>query len=337
MKNKNLFTFILLIPLLSSCGGSEATNKKVALFSGKEYEEVGDVFKQSEDSTYQNFKYATQNKESFIGIIYNSFTCSCYFDFRLAAQDYFFKNNIDPFTIDAKYLENEKDLFNIKLPNSLEYPVICLFKEGKLAKQINYDKTNSVFTKEDAIKALVDENYYHPVMIHTTIDNLDEKIASNEEFFVYFRQETCSDCAQFSQNILSNYFTNGFENNLFKAKLPTIYMLDEDYDFEGYVWQEIKDLYGLSNAINTELGYNTGYVPTVQYYKNSSLSAMMVYLNDKIVENKVERTYYTAENINKQDYLKGKEPFLNREIKNRDDIINYHNDIALSFLDYYFK
>lgn len=316
---------------LTSCGGD---NSKAVLSFGQEYSNVEEVYSMDKDSTYNNFKYATQNKESFVAIIYNSYTCSCYVDLRLSTRDYLLNNQIDIFTANANIFDGQTEKFGINLPNSSSFPTICLFKKGKLTKQINYSRDNSIFTKSESFEALIEENFFLPKIIHTNFDELVTKFEENEEFLIYYRQESCSDCAAFSQRFVQNYLNENY-SNLNNTKF---YMVDKDWDVEDVSkdWVNYKNQFGLSNE-NNDIGYATGFVPTVQKIVNGNFDGMMVYLNDKIVDKVVTRTYYTEEIISKQNYLKeaGVESFLNKTVNNENDIFEYHNKNAKLFFDYY--
>ena len=335
---KKIFTLgMLAILVLSSCG--DDSSKKGYLSFGRVYDNVNDVFSKDSDQTYASFKQAADNEESFIMFTYNTYTCGCYITFRDTMKQYLFDNNIDILTINASELEG-KETYGFNYPsNSNYFPSIALFKDGKAIKQINYSSDNDVFTNLETFKALINDNFYLSKMYHISKDFLDDKISNDNDFLIYFRQETCPDCAEFFKSTLLPYVKNNYES----LKDNYFYMMDKNYDFgedipsDKDAWQDVKDDYGLSNKYNVELGYNTGYVPTVQYYSKSAIEAMMVFYNDSFSDGKVARSYYTSDMIKKQEYLNNDQSFIleGKSATKESELLSTYTKISGAFFNYY--
>ena len=139
-----------------------------------------------------------------------------------------------------------------------------------------------------------------------------------------------------------------------KIKEPTdkIYVFDMDpirkEDKEKY--QQFKDDHFLSNKNNTDFGYNTGYVPTFQYYKDGALYDMAVYFNDEVTDGLITTSYYDEERLSHIHYadkltkkvltgtrleeseISSSGSWLNSEVHS-----SYYKPFIETFFDCYFK
>lgn len=327
---------LILLPILitsfalNSCG--EVSNSSKALSYGKVYESEEDVFNSDYDTSYKTFSYSVQNKETFILLVYNSLTCGCYINFKIANKKYLFDNNIDIYTMDVTNLENQ-ELYGFSIPKSTEYPSIAIYKQGSLVKQTNYNSGNEIFTTNTAFIKFYTEYVNNPKIYHISKTKLDSYLADKKEFVMLFKSETCGDCTNLYLNVIDS-FVNEKYNSIVN---DFIYVIDKNYDFEGFVWQDIKDKYGLSSKINTNLGYSTGFVPTMQYISNGEIKAMDVYLNEAFENGKVSRSYFTENMIELQSYLENNKSFVieGKTATTENDVMEIHNIISKKFLTTY--
>lgn len=332
MKNKFLLILpIILTSFLSSCGEENVVSGYTTF--GKIYDSIAEVFNRDYDTSYDAFKQACNNKNSFVLITYNSYTCGCYVTFRNANKQYLFDNNIDVLTMDASNLEN-KETFGYKLNSNGYYPNICIFIDGEAKVQVDYSLGNDLFTSNEKFISFIDQYLSRSQLFLVSTEKFRELKTSNSSFLALYESETCGDCKNYLNRVLYPFVKANFTS----LKEKFFYVVPRSNFTTDESWIEAKNEFGLSNVTNTKYGYDVGFVPTIQYIENSSITAMNVYLNDSFQDGKCVKSYYTSDMVSLQPYLNNKQNYImqGKTASTESDLIETHDEIATSFLTKYF-
>lgn len=174
-------------------------------------------------------------------------------------------------------------------------PGLVVYDKGDILVKTEGNESPDYFKDEAGFKTFLNKYTRMPTMYYISKAQLKEKINSGESFIIYYSRNDCGDCGYMYENYLKNYLYNNPDTNKF-------YVIETNAEGIRWVngvapgsgeekdtpeqkaaaqqWQDFKDEFGLSNAINTTLGYGVGYVPTIQYYKDGEIKDMVVYFND---------------------------------------------------------
>ena len=315
MKKSLLFLSVLTAISLASCGGSDIDTSKIALDYGYDYK--NDIVNIEEvEIGYTSLTNLIDNKESFVLLIYHNPTCGCWTEFNPLAVQFMNKYNVVFHSFDNALLENE-DNYGI-YQGTAAMPGICFFRRGQLIRQTIYGKLDinnrKMFKDYDALEQYLFDNIYLPKMTYIDKDTLDNKIASNEDFALYVARAGCGDCKSVNQQVLYswndvnttvNHEMYIFDIEPYYARKPA--ETDPEYEekyakYEAYL--AFKTTYGLSEAGNEKFGYGTGYVPTFQIRKGSTITDMITVLNDSVNAEKVVSSYFTQARISSSPLLR---------------------------------
>lgn len=322
MKYLNFFIPLLVLTttILTSC---EST--KIKLSYAKEYEEVSEVFNKS---SFDAFQYNIESKLSFITFVNNEDTCLCWSNLVECSENYIFENQLFVMTL-AKDEIGDNKIEGYKMP-SLYFPSILIFNKGKLEYQLDYKETNPVFKNTSDFKNYIEDKTINSKITILSKDSALKKLDSNDEFIIYFTKWYCPDCSSYTRYVLNSFEEKNYNN----VKDNFYYVFDISSIKDNY--QEFKDNMGLSNKISN-LGYDVGYVPTIQYRNNKEIIAMDVFLNDKIESSIVTRSYYDRSMVEKQSFLDNNEEYIliNKSLS-LSDLLDKHIEISNLFLDNYF-
>ena len=219
-----------------------------------------------------------------------------------------------------------------KFDNKPKYklaPNIQVYKQGKSVLSANYDDTKDYFTNLNSFKEFISEYVVFPSIITASEETLDALISSNKEFVLYIGWNKCGDCVSVYDNVLKQYLLESKSNNKlvylevdsYRSKKPAICP-----SLEGADQQTIEDYNNYMEWVNFAKKYNfydykDGKVPTFQYYKNGSVVEQIVYKNDEIVDGKIVDSFYKE--------------LIGQTLSN-EDLINYHNNKLIEFLNKYF-
>ena len=131
--NKKLALLTPFILLTTSCQIS-----KVNLTYGfmHESDERDSVFSH-EITSYESFMNMNMLKESYVMYIYSDKYCMCYLELKSISKDFVIENNILVYTMDVEVIGNRSS-YGYKT-NGHSFPSICIFEEGKLKYQVDYN------------------------------------------------------------------------------------------------------------------------------------------------------------------------------------------------------
>ena len=314
MKKSLLFLSVLTAISLASCGNDIDTSK-IALDYGYDYK--NDIVNIEEvEIGYTGLTNLIDNKESFVLLIFHNRTCNCWEKFNPLAVQFMNEYNVVFHSFDNALLEGE-DNYGI-YRGTAAMPGICFFRRGQLIRQTIYGKLDinnrEMFEDYDALEQYLFNNIYLPKMTYIDKDTLDNKIASNEDFALYVARSECNDCKTVNKEVLYHWNdTNTIVNHMmyifdiepYYARKPA--EGDPEYDekyakYEAYL--AFKTTYGLSEVGNEAFGYGTGYVPTFQIRKGSTITDMITVLNDSVNAEKVVSSYFTQARISNSPLLK---------------------------------
>lgn len=329
LKKLLLLNSLVLMPLLASCGQSNApirVNIEFGTMIGMDEKAEGNShLTRLSQSELASFVAA---KKNFILLIHNSMqdTCTCYTEWHdNILVPYIKKHNLLVYVIDLSELKKDGvDNYGLKLFESSE--TLGIFSDGKLIHQENNsNEKNAWVTSIDEFSAWMDLRIKAPQMFYVNIDQLNGMYQSNKEFTIYFSRSSCSDCAFFESNDLKEYLSS-------HDGLEASYVLDCDalgirgYEEDGTVywpsnsasasegqkkaaeqWANFKVEYGLAWSEANASGYSTGMVPTLLHINPEGngkktgdvIDAALTVYNDTIDEETltIADSYFTQERL----------------------------------------
>ncbi len=363
MKKSVLFLLpFMIIPFATSCGNY----RKINLAYGQM------IDNQLTDISYSSLASMIEDKKTFVLTVAPITPgCACWAHFKVILQSYISKNHITVYTINGKEFYNAEsklmDTFGLTILSGNE--TFAIFENGKLRQHRVYNEKDMIFKQEKDFEKYMEEVVNLPKAFEINLTQLDSIYASGKEAVIYFARNNCSDCGYVDTHYLRQYIKeNASMNNMYildcEALGIRVYDNNNQLTPESKVaWQNFKDKYGLSNAVNTELGYNTGYVPTFQLIKGNGVSygtsvlSMSVAFNDTIseVDGKyvVTDSYYTTERAEKLSYTAKVDTKVLKGLELTADDVNvieigsnfkyiywthksaekYHNPLLKAFLD----
>jgi len=350
-------TILSLLPVaifsMVGCKPKENDNK-IFLEFGKVHQTKTN---QVSEIDYDTLSSWINNGQTFALAVSND-GCTCWTNFEPILANFNFKYNLDIRHVRVQELNVEgRDRFGLyTVP--IDSPFIAFFKQGKLIRQAMYGGNKSqskIFTDSTGaeFEKFFFENAYLPKMYYVEKETLDSYITENKEFNLYISRGKCGDCSTANKEVLSKW------NTTIESVNSPLYVFDIDVyrDTSTEVYQQVKDDYGLSDAQNKEFGWSTGYIPTFQHRKGSTIEDMIVVYNDGLRtegEDKVLNSYFTNEMVSKIKFLKdtGTKYVLDGMKLNDDQIAYYegygyylksevkaqlHNPILELFMNTYVK
>lgn len=273
------------------------------------------------------------NEESFVLIVLLPFCSSCENFKNQVINPFILETKATIYGISSTELNDEN---NYKNKPSYKYaPCILIYKNGVNVDKINYSETKDVFNDKEAFAKHIDKYFYLPKILEVSEETLDAKLVNKDNFLLYIGWNKCGDCNKIRTRVLDDY--------LLKEKSEQyIYYLEVDkYRINRPLVEPTLD----PNATETEkqkyntdkanwdnwvsfakkynfYDYNSGKVPTIQYYENGSLKDMIVYLNDVIVDDVIIDSF--------------QKDLIDKNI-NDVNIDEFHNLKLKEFLNKYYK
>ena len=106
-----------------------------------------------------------------------------------------------------------------------------------------------------------------PYGYNINLTQLNTLLKGDEKFILNWSLAVCPDCKTFDHTLLKEYLKANPKDK--STPLYIIETLSEGLRLVDGVsnsahWSMQKDVYGLSDTLNTEYGYATGFVPTLQ-------------------------------------------------------------------------
>lgn len=302
---KKLLGLFALIPtlILSSCGSNNLDTSKIALDTGNIYSK-SITYSDFHEMDYDELEACTIDKLSFVLVTFNDRTCGCWRDFNPLFVKFANEHHYQVKLFDVGLFEGHNNKFGIySVTNHM--PGICFFKRGKLIRQSVYGKNaennRKMFKQYEKFEEFMFENVYMPKLYYVDKETLDNKIGTNQEFSLYVARTSCGDCGR----IEKDYIHSWTDKNKSKTLNDYLYIFDiQEFRSDMTVYQQIKDQYGLSDVYNTDFGFDTGYVPTFQRWKNGAIIDMITVLNDSVNSDFVVTSYFNESRISKSPLLK---------------------------------
>ena len=315
---KKSLTLLSIIPalLLAGCNSSIVDTSKIAL-------DRGDIY--SHNMSFDDFKYLSYeeleaeviNKNSFVLITTTEFDnsgCGCWTDFVKCFIPFANKYHYNFKILHISTLEGHSKKFGIWGVNGM-MPGICFFRRGKLIRQAVYGKNaennRKMFKQPTVFETFMLDNIYLPKVYYLDAESLDTKIASNEQFNLYVGRSGCKDCKYIEEEYVRTWIEKEKETTIsdylfafdIEKYRPTVPKDDPRYDEQYGEYCKIKNKYGLSVAGNASLGYDDGYVPTFQVWKDGEVYDMITVLNDSMDSEQKLKSFFTAERIQNSPML----------------------------------
>lgn len=342
MKNKLLlFLPLFIAPMLGGCSSSAPTDITYGTYKD-------DGARQLSSS---EFSTRFESGENMLLTIYpKDSTCICWRTFSPIIDEVVSDNHLLIYKFFAEDVDDNASMKRVGgFNNRNDAPTFYILNNGRIAKYYNFSSTLDFFKKKDAFLEEINKQIIAPHMFYLDEDQLNEKINSDHSV-IYFARYNCSDCNTVTPKALLPYF---------KEHDKTLYVFDiEVYKNEGAEkYQEIKDIYLLSDINNPNLGYGNGVVPTFQVYEKGELKDMCIFFNEgEVTYNEENDCFYALnayynetrlsyfhylDNVEHKDLTKvkieDKDTYLIKEKRYWDNnaSFSYYNEILTSFLDTY--
>lgn len=355
---KKILGFALLsVVLLTGCTGNNSSSSEP---SGEEGEKVSLYYKDetltgitefADETALTDFESKLQNKENFIMVSYADSSCSCWNNFKLYILNPFVINTgIPVFAIHTDLLEGNYHGLKINSAKT-NTPVLGIYEKGKYKFGTSYSADKDVFINSKTFNDYIDHYTTRPLMAYISLEKLNTLLKGTSPFIINWSYNLCPDCKVFDNTFIKDYLKSGFQTKVPYYLIESAKLRNKD---DASLWNNIKDTYGLSNTKNTEYGYLTGFVPTLQYIEPNGtdyvvlkdispiISDMLVFQNDQLNEGKtlITDSFFNGERgktyLGTYQTLIGKALSSDRE-KRSEEIYALHAPLATSFLNHYWK
>ena len=333
---KKLLGLFALVPtlILASCGSNNLDTSKIALDTGNIYSK-SITYSDFHEMDYDELEACTIDKLSFVLVTFNDRTCGCWRDFNPLFVRFANEHHYQVKLFDVGLFAGHSNKFGVySVTNHM--PGICFFRRGKLIRQSVYGKNaennRKMFKDYKTFEKFMLDNVYMPKLYYVDKETLDETIESKQEFSLYVARTSCGDCGR----IEKDYIHSWVDKNKATTINDYLYIFDiQSYRSDMTLYQQIKDQYGLSTVYNTDFGYDTGYVPTFQRWKNGEIIDMITVLNDSVDSNLKVTSYFNQSRISKSPLLKdtGDEYLFDQKVVTEDDVTSMeYEGVTYTFL-----
>ena len=345
MKKKVILALLTPIMCLSigGCGSNVGMKLTYGTYITTDDDSINDATKISKNLlSIRMDKSNPYHNENFLLTIAPTNGCACWAKFQAVLKEFIhdthylvYQINCDEFGDDNYGFEFEEG-----------HVTFAIVKSGTILKQY---MAHPVLESTQALKAEVNKFVKAPDLYYVDEPFLNELIKTGETTLVEYIKGSCPDCNYVDPNMLWPYLNL---NNL----TTKMYVIDIDYLNGTDEYEVFKNNYKLSNVYDKEFGYDTGYVPTFQYYERGKLTSMSVVFNDTVAriddQLKVTNSYYTAERLPNLKYAQSvKTNVLKGLIISEEDVTKwdgqyywkqdraavYHQPLLEAFLKQYTK
>lgn len=283
------------------------------------------------DINFDELDSMKANKESFV-LYFHRETCGHCQDFDPIINSVIKKRHLIIYSVDLDYVRMPGDHELRVLEGT---PSLVVYKDGEILFKTDPSKNDKYFTSGEGFESFLDKYTYMPTMYYISRSDLRNKIDNDESFIVYYSDGECFDCKSMYDNYLKDFLKENTDTKKFyviETRNEGVRLIDGLVNQEQ--WNEFKKEFGLSKEGNSTFGYDVGYVPTLQYYKDGELSDMLVYLND--IKETVSDNEDGTKNIKIVDSYYDDNPFigktmLNTEYKNK--VKSFYNNKLENFLN----
>lgn len=359
MKRFGLFALTLTIATLT-LSGCDTTGGKTPLLHGAYEGSITSI-------TYEQLSDKISGKENFMLFSTPRSNCTCWTSFRDSIlTPYIKEKNIRVFTVPFLQYYDEtnvaRDTFGLTINSSSQS--LGLYKEGRIVLSREYNSTHKIWQSIDSFTKYIDELIIAPNIIDLKLTALNNLYAQNDNFTVFYYDDG-PESTYFRQNIIKPYALAHLDETLplYGVYAETIGIkLDQEGDYLPTQWEQFKDEYGLSSLNNALFGWESGFVPTIQYiepdgsnHHGDVIKAQASYLNDVLSETEsnayqIVDSFYRQSRTDLLPYLDdftGTKVLINQIIPSSDVTIQnsstiwaydkaaaYHNPLINAFLDY---
>ena len=322
---KKIFSFLVMffgVLTLAACSCKKDDINKASL-------SIGDMNATTyEEVTMEYLDAMIKDDETFIVYVFNT-TCGGCKAFKPVIESVIKEKHLRIYAIQDINVSKQHELYSLRTT-----PAFALYDNGELVFKTIYDDNKDYFDSKEGFISFLEKYTNLPTLYYISKEQLDTKIANDEEFVVYYSRSSCSDCGYLNKNYLKKYLNDNVNTKHF-------YVVETDAEgirynggeYDATQWQQFKDDYGLSNANNPK-GHGVGYVPTMQYYKNGEIQDMMVYFNDGTYIENEDNTYSIRIDMSYYD----DNPYLNQVIKYseyKEKLAPFYNQKLETFLNTY--
>lgn len=357
-----LLTGLLLIAPLSGCG-TTSDNRIVLTYGDKS---LNTYIRLESEADLQT---KVSNKENFILVAYADETCSCWGMFESTVvikyvQDYdvpIYVMHTDAFL---------SGYFGLPINSALtNTPVLGLYEDGVYKYGTSYDQNTQVFREFNAFVNYIDRYMTKPYGYFVSLSQLNTLMKGNQRFIINWALDICPDCKTFDHGLMKEYLKSHRGDKdvpfyIIETRQEGLRFLDGVSNTAH--WTEQKNKYGLSNVLNTEYGYSTGFVPTLQvidpdgtdYVTLGDISPIIddqiVFQNESVAYDETNDKYYVSnsyfDGVRATKYLGTYENQIGKEIPESATYIqgttlrfnpevryDIQKDFAVKFLDFYWK
>lgn len=242
------------------------------------------------------------------------------------------RTHADIYSIAANEIDLMRDVDN--KPKYQLAPNVQIYRNGESIYSEDYNEKKQYFKYVTAFEEFIKEYVVLPKIIHVSESYLDNMITNKENFILYIGWYRCGDCVALMDNVLKEYINEKNSNQFVyylevdeyrknkPSKIPFIDPFDKNPNpddvagYENYMkWLEFAKKYNFAD-------YEDGKVPTIQYYESGTLTEMIVYKNDTIVDEFIIKSYYKV--------LEGK-------TLSAEELDEFHKQKVIEFFDKYYK
>ena len=250
-----------------------------------------------------------------IAVYQDGVPCGCWSTFKDVMNEYVQEYNTKLYYIANSQFSDDSDKFGLTILRETSDPTFALIKDGKKVNEYIYSKdTKPMFQTLSGLRKVVTRIAKDPQYFYVDREYLDNALfTTKEDVVVHYLWSFCPDCNDCFPNVMVPYSNaNTFSKKvlLIDLAIPGI-LLNSEGQWEGTGLQTYVDFLREHKMSyyegNEEFGYDRGFVPTTQIWKNGELKDMTVYFNDAISKNDngeyvVSRSYYSEERIKNLGY-----------------------------------
>ena len=318
----------------------------------------------AEELEYGELATKVNRGENMLVAVYqDGLPCGCWTTFHEVLDQYVDTYDTKVYYIASSQFSSDAEKFGLTILSGTSDPTFAFIKDGKKVNEYIYGKdTKPMFQTLSGLRKVVNRIAKDPQYFYVDQEYLDNALfVTKEEVLVHYIWYFCPDCNDCFPEVLLPYSKNNdFSKKVLIMDLAIEGLLIENGSInklsEGYV-QFLREHKMSYYEGNETFGYDRGFVPTTQIWRNGELVDMNVYFNDAISKNDngefyVSRSYYTEERVQNLGYtnevLQGK--ILSEEQVNvygsgesesyswkADYARLYHKPILEAFLNKYVK
>ena len=271
------------------------------------------------DTTAEQLEYGelatkvNRGENMLVAVYQDGLPCGCWSTFHEVLDQYVDKYDTKVYYIASSQFSSDSEKFGLTILSGTSDPTFALIKDGKKVNEYIYGKdTKPMFQTLSGLRKVVNRIAKDPQYFYVNQEYLDNALfVTKEEVLVHYIWYFCPDCNDCFPEVLLPYSKNNdFSKKVLIMDLAIEGLLIENGSInklsEGYV-QFLREHKMSYYEGNETFGYDRGFVPTTQIWRNGELVDMNVYFNDAVSKNDngefyVSRSYYTEERVQHLGY-----------------------------------